>query len=155
MHLQKLRKKCILKIYFSQKKFSQNMKRNRLFQMKPKIWYIIYFFLKKTRKKFHSILFQTPKPCAKNSAKTWNVKTFFRWKSKSDTLSTFFKKKRARFFIPKSFQNGKLRKKIQPKHDTQSSFSDENQNMIRNQGSHFWKVEKVTENNFSFLQKYF
>ena len=119
-------KKFILKFFivtffpriFSKKKFSQNMKRKYVFQMKHKIWYVIHFFLKKARKKFHSISFQTPKPCAKNSAKTWNAKTFFRWKVKSDTLSDYSKKKRARFFIPKSFQTGKLRKKIQPKHDT-------------------------------------
>ena len=62
--------------------------------------------------------------CAKNSAKTWNVKTFFRWNSKSDTLSTFSEKKRARFFIPKLFQTQNLARKIQPKHETQRRFSD-------------------------------
>jgi len=81
-------------------KFSQNMKRKYVFQMKSKIWYINWLFQKKARKIFHSILFQTPKPCAKNSAKTWNANTFFRWKVKSDTLIDYSKKKRARFFIP-------------------------------------------------------
>ena len=106
------------------KKFSQNMKRNRVFQMKSKIWYIIHFFWKKARKIFHSILFQTLKTCAKNSAKTWNINRFFRWNSKSDTLSTFSEKKRARFFIPKLFQTQNLARKIQPKHETQRRFSD-------------------------------
>ena len=73
---------------------------------------------------FHSISFQTLKTCAKNSAKTWNANTFFRWNSKSDTLFIFSKKKRARFFIPKLFQTQNLARKIQPKHETQRCFSD-------------------------------
>ena len=85
---------------FFWKNFSQNMKHKYVFQMKLEIWYIKRFFRKKARKKFHSISFQTLKSCAKNSAKTWNANTFFRWKVKSDTLIDYSKKKRARFFIP-------------------------------------------------------
>ena len=81
-------------------KFSQNMKRKYVFQMKSKIWYINRLFQKKARKIFHSKIIPNSKPCAKNSAKTWNVIAFFRWKPKSDTLFIFPKKKRARFFIP-------------------------------------------------------
>ena len=127
------------------KKFSQNMKRNRLFQMKSKIWYIKRFFRKKPRKNFHSISFQTLKTCAKNSAKTWNVIAFFRWKVKSDTLSDFSKKMRARFFIPFYSKPQNLARKIQPKHETQSPFSDENFFMIHN-----WILSKKSAQDFSF-----
>ena len=60
-------------------KFSQNMKHKPLFQMKLKIRYTIHFFRKKARKIFHSKIIPNPKPCAKNSAKTWNINRFFRF----------------------------------------------------------------------------
>ena len=101
-------------------KFSQNMKHNRIFQMKTFLWYITGFCQKKPRKIFHSILFQNEKLRNFFSDKIWYIIEFFVRKIKTwyiNDIAIFEKFKKLLKIIFHFWKN------ILKKYDTLFSFS--------------------------------